>query len=110
MGKPIVKYEQTRSRETRLSVIVFDGDIGHNRLGDTLVDLPQANISFDDFADYEGFIELSWNDPEQLEKFAAQLTEAAHKLRKAREGWRAAGKPLGRQDLDSSESSQTIFL
>lgn len=104
------QYEITRCEHTRLNVYLAEGDIGQNRLGDTLIDLPSVYVSLSDHAEYEGFMELCWRDPEQLETFAHQLLDVAGRLRKAREEWRAAGHPLSEQDLDSSEKSRTLWL
>lgn len=104
------QYEITRCEQTRLNVYLAEGDIERNRAGDTLIDLPSAYVSLSDHGEYEGFIELSWRDPEQLETFAHQLLDVAGKLKEAREEWRAAGHPLNKQDLDSSERSRTIWL
>ena len=88
----------------------MDGTFGRYRAGDTLIDLPGAYVSPSDHDEYDGFIELSWRDPEQLEAFAHQLLDVAGRLRKAREEWRELGHPLSEQDLDSSEKSRTLWL
>lgn len=104
------EYETTRCHQTRLSVSLMDGDIWEGRSGHTIIEPPEAYCGLEDHDEYEGFIELSWRDPEQLEAFAHQLLDVADKLRKAREEWRAAGHPLSRQDQDSNEQSQTTWL
>lgn len=104
------QYEITRSEQTRLNVYLTDGTFGRNRAGDTLIDLPSVYVSLSDHAEYEGFMELYWRDPEQLETFAHQLLDVAGRLRKAREEWRELGHPLSEQDLDSSEKSRTLWL
>lgn len=103
-------YEVTRSKETRLKVSLLKGNIGSNRYFDKMLELPCAYVALSDHDEYEGFIELSWEEPEQLEAFAHQLLDVADKLKEAREAWRAAGHPLNKQDLDSNEQSRTIFL
>lgn len=104
------QYEITRCEQTRLNVYLMDGTFGRNRAGDTLIDLPGAYVSLSDHEEYEGFMELCWRDPEQLETFAHQLLDVAGKLKKAREEWRELGHPLSEQDLDSSEKSRTLWL
>lgn len=96
--------------QTRLKVLLREGSIDRNRFGNTLIEPPEAYCGLTDHDEYEGFNELTWRDPEQLETFAHQLLDVAGKLREAREEWRAAGHPLSKQDLDSNEQSQTIWL
>lgn len=104
------EYEVTKCKETRLKVSLMGGDIGSNRFFDKMIELPCAYVALSDHDDYEGFIELSWHDPQQLEAFAHQLLDVADKLKKAREEWCVAGHPLSEQDLDLNEKSRTIWL
>ena len=104
------QYETTRCHQTSLSVCLMEGSIDENCSGHTIIEPPEAYCALDDHDEYEGFIELSWRDPEQLEAFARQLLDVAGKLRKARGEWRAAGHPLSKQDQSLSEQSQTTWL
>ena len=104
------QYAITRCEQTRLNVLLREGSIDQNCFGDTLIEPPEVYCGLIDCDPYEGFDELTWRDPEQLETFAHQLLDVAGKLREAREEWRAAGHPLNKQDLDSNEQSRTIWL
>lgn len=104
------RYEITRCEQTRLQVCLMEGSISQNRAGHTMIRPPEAYVGLNDHDQYEGFMEVSWRDPAQLEAFAHQLLDVAGKLKEAREEWRAAGHPLSKQDLDSNEKLQTIWL
>lgn len=90
------RYEITRCEQTRLQVCLMEGSISQNRAGHTMIRPPEAYVGLNDHDQYEGF--------------AHQLLDVAGKLKEAREEWRAAGHPLSKQDLDSNEKSQTIWL